>query len=51
MRKVGSDITGGNKNPADPFATLEPHDREIDELYVVQDRRPTDCEAPKLWKG
>ena len=26
-------------------------DQEIGEFYVVQERRTTDFEAPKMWKG
>ena len=35
--------------PACPFTILTPQDQEIGELlYVVQERRVTDCKAPKL---
>ena len=34
--------------PTNPFTILEPQDQEIGELYVVQERRATDFEAPKL---
>ena len=37
--------------PTDPFTTLTLQDQEIGEVYVVQERRTTDFEAPKLWKG
>ena len=37
--------------PTNPFPILAPRDQEIGELYVVQDRRATDFEATKLWKG
>ena len=32
-----------------PFTILEPRDQGIGEFYVVQERRETDFEAPKLW--
>ena len=38
-------------NPTNLFTILGPHDQEIGEYYVVQERRATDFEAPKLWKG
>ena len=34
--------------PTSPFTILVPHDQEIGEFYVVQERRATDFEAPKL---
>ena len=37
--------------PTKPFTILEPRDQEIGEFYVVQKRRATGFEAPKLWKG
>ena len=44
---------GGDQNfiPRNPFSILEPQDQEIREFYVVQERRATNFEAPKLWKG
>ena len=33
-------------NPTNTFTISEPQDQEISELYVVQDRRATDSEAP-----
>ena len=44
-------ICWANNFPTVPFPILEPHDQEIGEFYVVQKRRVTDFEAPKLWKG
>ena len=38
-------------SPTNTFTISEPQDQEISEFYVVQDRRATDSEAPKLWKG
>ena len=38
----------GDNFPTNLFPILEPRDQEIDELYVVQDRRATDFEATKL---
>ena len=35
-------------NPTNIFPILEPQDQEIGEFYVVQERRATDFEAPKL---
>ena len=32
------------------FTISEPRNQEIGEFYVVQERRATDFEAPKLWK-
>ena len=40
-----------NKLPTNIFTILEPLDQEIGECYVLQERRVTDFEAPKLWKG
>ena len=37
--------------PTNLFTILEPRDQEIGKFYVVQERRETDFEAPKLWKG
>ena len=37
--------------PTSPFTILEPQIRWIDEFYKVWERRLTDFEAPKLWKG
>ena len=37
--------------PTSPFTILEPQDQEIGEFYVIQERRATDFEASKLWKG
>ena len=37
--------------PTRPFTILEPQDQDIGEFYVVQERRTTDFEASKLWKG
>ena len=37
--------------PTNSFTILEPEDQEIGEFYVVQERRATDFEAPKLRKG
>ena len=34
--------------PTSPFTILEPQDQGIGEFYVVQKRRATDFEAPKL---
>ena len=34
--------------PTSPFAIKEPQNPWIDEFYVVQERRATDFEAPKL---
>ena len=34
--------------PTDTFAISEPHDQEIGDFYVVQERRTTDFEAQKL---
>ena len=34
-----------------PLTNLEPQDQEIGEIYVVQERRETDFEAPKLLKA
>ena len=36
------------QNPTGRFTILEPQDREIGDIYVVQKRRTTDFEAPKL---
>ena len=37
--------------PTDPFTILKSHDQEIAEFCVVQERRKTYFEAPKLGKG
>ena len=37
--------------PTNPFTVLEPRDQEIDKFYLVQERRATDLEAPKLGKS
>ena len=37
--------------PTNPFTIWVLRDQEIGEFYVVQERRATDLEAPKLWKG
>ena len=34
-----------------PFTILESLDQEIGKFYVVQERRATNFEDPKLWKG
>ena len=34
-----------------PFTILEPEDQETGEFWEGQERRATDFEAPKLWKG
>ena len=40
------------RGPATRPITIKEHqDQEIRQLYVVQERRATDFEAPKLWKG
>ena len=39
------------RDPTNPFTMLEPQDQEIGEFYVLQERRATDFEASKLWKG
>ena len=44
-------VSNLNNNPTNPFTFLEPRNQEIGEIYVVQERRVTDFEAPKLWKG
>ena len=38
-------------DPTNPFTILEHSDQEIGEFYVVQERRATDFEALKMWKG
>ena len=38
-------------NPTDPFAIWEPRNPEIHKIYIFQERRVTDYEAWKLWKG
>ena len=38
------------KGSTGPFTILEPSDQEIGELYVVQERRMADFEAPNLRK-
>ena len=43
--------SGSKYLPTNTFTVLEPQDQEIGECYVVQERRVTDFEAPKLWKG
>ena len=37
--------------PTGPYSFVEPWDQEIGESYEGQERRATDFEAPKLWKG
>ena len=37
--------------PTNPFTIFYPRNQEIGEFKVVQERRATDFEAPKLWKG
>ena len=37
--------------PTDSFRILEPHRLEISEFYLAQERRSSDFEALKLWKG
>ena len=37
--------------PTGPFTISEPQDQEIGEFLVVQERRKTGFEAPKLWKS
>ena len=37
--------------PTNPFTILEPRDQEMDEFYLVEGRRATDFEAPKLGKN
>ena len=44
-------VPRSRRNPTNPFTFLEPRDQEIDEFYLVQERRATDFEAPKLGKG
>ena len=40
------------KHPTDLFIILEPQDQEIGEYYELpEERRATEFEAPKLWKG
>ena len=36
--------------PTDLFTVSEPQNQEMDEYHVVQERRATHSEAPKLWK-
>lgn len=36
------------KAPIGPFTILEPHNQEIDDLYLVQKRRATGFDAPIL---
>ena len=38
-------------HPTGPFTVFEPQDQEVGKFYVVQERRTTDFEASKLWKG
>ena len=38
-------------NAMNPFTTEKSRSQEIGEFYVAQERRATDFEAPKLWKG
>ena len=38
----------GQNDPANPSTILDPRDQEIGLTYVVQKRRATDFEAPKL---
>ena len=45
------DAQQDKKFPTDIFTIPEPQDQEIGEFFVVQERRATDYEAPKLWKG
>ena len=40
-----------HSKPTGPFTILQPHNQEISEFYVVQERRATDLEAPQLRKG
>ena len=50
---LGSELESLNKKqtyPTDPFSISEPQNQEIAEFYLVQERRKTDFEAPKLWK-
>ena len=42
-------VAGKTRRTVSPI--LEPRDQEIDEFYVVQERRATDFEAPRLGKG
>ena len=37
--------------PTNPFTILKPQDQGIVKFYAVQNRRSTNFEAPKLWKG
>ena len=46
-----SEVSQSRESPTNPFIILEPRDQEIGEFYVVEERRATDFEAPKLWKG
>ena len=48
---TGSIREKGKKLHASPFTVLEPRDQGIGKYCVVQKRRATDFEAPKLWKG
>ena len=36
------------KNPTDHFTIFEPHDQEIGDFFLVQERLTTDHEAPIL---
>ena len=36
--------------PTNPFTILKPHDQEISEFNVVEERPPTDLQVPKLRK-
>ena len=48
---TAADLVIPKHNPTNPFTILEPHDQEIDEFYLVQERRVTNFEAPKLGKS
>ena len=37
--------------PTDPLIAFGPQDQEIGDLYVIQERRATDFDAPKSKKG
>ena len=39
------------KSPANPFSDSGPRNQEIGQFYVVQERRVTEFEAPKLRKS
>ena len=41
----------GSRIPIKPFTILQPHNQNISEFYVVQERRAGDFEALELRKG